>query len=171
MIKLRFPMVYFTMLFVAGYMLHADFVFSADQAAPMCMTPCEVEYKACFDKVKDSPNDIEREVCSDAKKECVAKCAAEIQEYAKEQEDNELEKQEEKARLEQEEKARLGQFDLTPEEQQKGLKTWKRERRVEERENEEQEQDVPPLQEQQAAPPQEQQDGETLNGIKIYQFK
>ena len=170
---LRFLVFFYLMLLAAGHLLHADTSFSDDQVVPpMCMAPCEVEYKACFDKVKDSPNDIERVLCAEEKKECTARCDAEMQEYAKELADKELEKQEEKTRLEQEEKARLGQFDLTPEEQQKGLKTWKRERRAEERENESQEQEVPPPQEKMENAPQEPQDGETLNGtIKIYKFK
>ena len=46
---------------------------------PDCMTPCEAPYKECFERVKESPNDIERELCAEEKKECRARCDAEVQ--------------------------------------------------------------------------------------------
>jgi hypothetical protein len=160
------------MLLVGGYILHADFVFSAVQGAPNCIAPCTEQYKACFEKVKESPNDIERELCADEKKECDARCDAEMKEYSKLLEEQELEKKRENALFEEEERARLGQYDLTPEEQEKKLRKWKRSRRLEEQDQEDlQEQDVAPPQEQSEQAPQEQQDADTLNGIKIYQFK
>jgi hypothetical protein len=147
---LRFPVFFFTMLFVAGHVLQADLAISAD-----CNAPCTMQYRACFDIVKDSPNDIERELCEIERKECFAKCAAVARELQKELHNKELR-----------ERALLGQpAKRSAQEREEGYE------KAAEEKQEQQDKAARELKEQQDKAAQEKLENETLNGtIKIYQF-
>jgi len=154
---LRFPL-FFSMLLVAGYVLNADVAFSVVLDIPDCKSPCTTRYKVCFDTAKESPNDIERELCENEQKDCLARCDAEVSEITNEY----------KRKVQEEKQDRLS----------RGLKEKKNaEEREEEYDNAEQEKQEQlkkaeqELREQQEKAAEEKRNEETINGtIKIYQF-
>ena len=95
MTKLMVPVVLCMALYCAGLMVQANVVFAA---LTDCVINCRLQEKICKDKVKDSPNDIERVLCEDEQNACHARCQEEsIREDGQLQQERTLKEQEEKA--------------------------------------------------------------------------
>ena len=134
--KHAIPVFFCSALVFAGLLIVADLAV-ADFTS--CFVSCISLGKECKEKVKDSPNDIERELCDKDMIECQSKCREE------DRRDQEQKKKEQEEK-EQEEKATLDSQGYTHEDQVKMKLERKRlekerldeeEREQEEREEEE----------------------------------
>jgi len=150
---------------IAVFMFHAVSA-SADMAS--CFVPCYAQEKECLEREKNSPNEIDRELCGTRKNECLAKCN-DIQRIEDEQ------RKRDEAAKEQEEKARWESDGVSPEEQAR-LKQEREEAEAEARADERERIERERL-EKQSGPKEEDKEkqdlkgDDSLNGIKIYQFK
>lgn len=170
--KIVSPVFLGTMLLVAGQLIQPAISRSAVVEIPDCDTPCRTQYKECFDKAKDSPNDIERDLCEKERKDCFNRCAEETARLRKEFELQQQQEMEER-KQEMEERKRLEKEGLIPrrsaeerhEEDEETLDREEREKqeRLEKAAREEQER--------QEKEREEKLRDETVNGIKIYQFE
>lgn len=131
--------------------------------ATQCAAQCRDRHTACWEGAKDSPNDIDRELCTNERKECFAACEVAAAESQKEEA--------ERQRLEREERARLGIEEprLSNEEEEAAIDA-QAEREAQEKQEREA-QAAREEQERQEKAAQEKREEETLNGIPIYQFK
>ena len=114
-------------LLFAGHLTHTDVAVASNAD---CSRSCISQETDCMEKAKDSPNDIDRELCENERKECLLKCD---EEYKKEVEQAEKER----VLKEQQEREMLENQGLTVEEQkEEKLKQMEieREKRREERE-------------------------------------
>ena len=127
MVKQMVSVIICLILFVAVRSVLAG---TAVPGSPNCASLCMSQSIECSDKVKDSPNEIERELCEKDRRECLAKC--------EEEHKIELEqKLKERALEEQEQQVLWEQQGLTLEEQKQEKLKQKQlevERRREERE-------------------------------------
>lgn len=119
MSKLVVSVFFCTAVFLSAYVTLAD-VAAAATSPPICYA----QEKECLDRVKDSPNDIDRDLCAQAKNGCLANCLEE----SRAEEERKKNEQDLKA---QEEKALWGSQGLTPDEQQQ-IRA-KREQEIQER--------------------------------------
>jgi len=142
------PLYFCIVLLFAGHLIYADF---SDAFNNDCPRPCISQANECVEKAKDSPNDIDRELCEKERIECLRKCD---EEYKKEV--DQVEK--ERALKEQEQKAIWEYQGLTLEQQKE--EKLKRERIEQEKIDEEREERKERAREQQER---EQQEREQQN--------
>jgi len=160
---LRFPVAIFTILFVAASFLAAAPAFSEVLDPPDCQPPCTAQYRACSGAAKDSPNDIDRELCENDRKACFASCDAQLAEFQRQVIEKERQEKEEKALLGIEDK-RTAQERDEDFEAQLDREAQEKQERLDKAAREEQER--------QEKAAQEKLENETLNGnIKIFQFE
>jgi len=158
-----FPVPSYPMLLLAGTLLAATPAVSAAFDLGECGIPCTTRYRACFEQAKDSPNDIDRELCENERKSCFAACDEASAEFQKQEV--------ERHRLEQEERERLGIVDTRTSEERNEDSEEQLEREAREKQ-ERLDKAAREEQERQEKAAEERKMEETLNGtIPIYQFK
>lgn len=159
---MRFPQSSSALAVVALTLLAAAPAFPAFDINE-CGAPCTAQHRACMEQAKDSPNDIDRQLCESARKECFAACDAAFTEAQKE----EMERQ----RLEHEEKARLGIEEPHRSSEEREEEYDRQQERAAQEKQEREERAAREERERQEKAAREKQEQDTVNGIPIYQFK
>lgn len=94
-------------LLTAGRMLQPSVAAAGDD----CSGTCAATLNSCMEKAKDSPNDIDRELCQKDNADCRKQCDEQYKQQMEEKEKDRVQK-------EQEQKATWDYQGLTPEQQQ-----------------------------------------------------
>jgi hypothetical protein len=103
--KIVIPFYFSASFFLCSFIINADVAFAATHPSI-----CYVQEKDCLNSVKDSANEIDRDLCRQSTRECVAKCLEEARA-------EEVLLQKERILREQEEKDAWDKQGLTAEEQ------------------------------------------------------
>src|ERR1039457_1393596 len=75
MTKAIVPIFICALLLFAGHLINADSAVAYDNDCPR---RCISQATDCTEKVKDSPNEIDRELCEKERRECLVKCGEEF---------------------------------------------------------------------------------------------